>query len=78
MADWQPKPIIGRTLLVRATQPMPGAIADPTGMLDWRPEWPYEHEVVDVPGDHLTVLEDHAETTAQAVRDWLQSFDNGS
>jgi len=27
--------------------------------------------VVDVPGDHFTMMGDHADTTAQAVNEWL-------
>ena len=27
--------------------------------------------VVDVPGDHFTMMSDHAETTARAVNEWL-------
>jgi hypothetical protein len=29
--------------------------------------------VVDVPGGHFTMMEEHADTTAQAVSDWLDS-----
>ncbi|GAA3846342.1 hypothetical protein GCM10022243_10650 [Saccharothrix violaceirubra] len=73
LADWAPAPIGGRTLLLRAGEPLRGTITD--GPHDWRPTWPFPHEVADVPGDHFTVLEDHAETTVRAVRDWLATFD---
>lgn len=45
---------------------------DPTGRYDWRAYWPVQHEVVDVPGDHFTVLEQHTPTTADAVRQWIE------
>ncbi|MFJ9822024.1 alpha/beta fold hydrolase, partial [Streptomyces sp. NPDC101151] len=63
---------------------VPGALAAPvlfvrpkesfatgTGTDDWRATWPAEHEPVDVPGTHFTILEDFAETTAEAVEAWL-------
>ncbi|OLZ74770.1 beta-ketoacyl synthase [Streptomyces sp. IMTB 2501] len=60
---------------------MPGALTAPvlfvrptesfaTGTDDWRATWPAEHEPVDVPGTHFTILEDCAEATARAVEAW--------
>ncbi|WP_425264859.1 type I polyketide synthase [Streptomyces yokosukanensis] len=60
---------------------MPGALTAPvlfvrpeesfaTGSDDWRATWPAEHEPVDVPGTHFTILEDFAEATAKAVEAW--------
>ncbi|GII95973.1 type I polyketide synthase [Sinosporangium siamense] len=71
LADWRPRPIGGRTLVIRAEEPLRGTVVDPTGRLDWRAFWPLPHESADVPGDHFTVLEEHAETTVQAVREWV-------
>jgi hypothetical protein len=39
-----------------------------------RVTWSRQHDTVDVPGDHFTVLEEHATTTAKAVRDWLPAM----
>ncbi|WP_453087295.1 type I polyketide synthase [Streptomyces olivaceoviridis] len=61
---------------------LPGALAAPVlfvrptesfaaGSDDWRASWPMEHEPADVPGTHFTMLEDRAETTAEAVEAWL-------
>ncbi|HEV2634428.1 MAG TPA: type I polyketide synthase [Actinocrinis sp.] len=72
--DWRPRPIKARTLMIRAQQPLRGTIVDPTGRQDWRAYWPLPHEVLDVPGDHFTVLEDHAETTVAAVRRWIDAL----
>ena len=60
------------TLLVRAREPMPGS--PPKG--DWKPSWAYSSDltVVDVPGDHFTIMAAHAETTTQAVSEWLAAF----
>jgi hypothetical protein len=74
LSPWQPDPLAARTLCVRAAEPLAGTIIDPSGRLDWRPSWPLPHEVTDVPGDHFTVLESHADTTAAAVRTWLASL----
>ncbi|GAA3044863.1 hypothetical protein GCM10010448_29630 [Streptomyces glomeratus] len=65
---WQPEPTDVPTLLVRATRPLPG-------MPDrWRSDWPGAHDTVDLPGTHLSLLEDHAATTARAIRDWTGSL----
>jgi hypothetical protein len=54
-------------LLVRATEPIG---ADP-GDAEWRPRWKVPHEVVDSPGNHLTLMDAHAEATAEAISNWL-------
>ncbi|MCX5209941.1 type I polyketide synthase [Kitasatospora sp. NBC_00240] len=71
-ADWRPEPITTPTLAVRADTPLRGTVIDPTGRHDWRAYWPVQHEVVDVPGDHFTVLEQHTPTTADAVGRWIE------
>ncbi|MFE4600091.1 alpha/beta fold hydrolase, partial [Kitasatospora indigofera] len=71
-ADWRPEEITTPTLAVRADTPLRGTVIDPTGRHDWRAYWPVQHEVVDVPGDHFTVLEQHTPTTADAVRQWIE------
>lgn len=60
---WKPAPLAAPTLFVRARDPLPGIeAAEP---------WSLPHSEVIVPGDHFTVLEDHARTTALAVHTWL-------
>ncbi len=66
-AGWQPTPITTPTLLVRATEPLPGM--DPAG--DWQSTWDYEHKTLDVPGTHFSMMQGHALTTADAVHGWL-------
>ncbi|MBL1097955.1 type I polyketide synthase [Streptomyces coffeae] len=68
--DWEPEPIEAPTLYVHATFP-PGESAALETEDAWQPEWPHPHEDADVPGDHFTILEDHSESTALAVRAWL-------
>ncbi|MDG9706645.1 type I polyketide synthase [Streptomyces sp. DH10] len=69
---WSPEPIVTPTLLVRAQRPTPAmaAAADADG---WRTSWPAAHDVVDVPGDHLTMMREHAETTVSAIRTWIDA-----
>jgi polyene macrolide polyketide synthase len=67
--DWRPRGVRAPTLLVRATEPMDvGRVGD-----DWQTSLDSMSAVVDVPGDHFTILEDHSSTTAQAVDEWLAS-----
>ncbi|MFH8370506.1 type I polyketide synthase [Streptomyces sp. NPDC018031] len=70
---WRPKDIATPTLLLRATDPLPGYPAD-----DWRASWQLAHTAVDVPGDHFTVIREHGPTTMQAITDWLATSPNPS
>ncbi|MFJ6987323.1 MULTISPECIES: type I polyketide synthase [unclassified Streptomyces] len=65
---WTPPTVRAPTLLVRAGEPL--GTPDP-GAGDWRATWPTARSVVDVPGDHFSLMEEHVATTAQAVTDWL-------
>jgi len=38
---------------------------------DWRSYWDLPHSVLDVPGNHFTMMEDQAAGTARAVDEWL-------
>ena len=57
------------TLLVRAREPLDGSPGD----AGWQPDWPWSGNltVIDVPGNHFTMMADQASTTARAVDDWL-------
>jgi acyl transferase domain-containing protein/short-subunit dehydrogenase/surfactin synthase thioesterase subunit/acyl carrier protein len=72
LAGWRPEPVATPILLVRAAQPLAGTDVD--GTRDWRAYWPVSHTAVDVPGDHFTLLEDHSDSTASAIRDWLATL----
>ncbi|MFJ8469260.1 type I polyketide synthase [Streptomyces swartbergensis] len=69
---WVPEPVATPTLLVRALRPTP-AMAASADADDWRTSWPAAHDIVDVPGDHLTMMREHAETTVSAVRTWIDA-----
>ena len=51
------------TLLLRAADPVPGT--------DTRTGWTAATDVVDVPGDHLGLIDQQAAFTAKSVRTWL-------
>jgi pimeloyl-ACP methyl ester carboxylesterase len=62
-SGWEPTALSAPTLFIRARDALPGIeAAEP---------WALPHCEVTVPGDHFTVLEDHARTTALAVHTWL-------
>ncbi|MBZ9639136.1 type I polyketide synthase [Streptomyces sp. PSKA30] len=71
---WRPEPLDLPTLLVRATRPLPemrthGGRA--ARAADWPTAGTAPYDSVDVPGDHWTVKEEDAGTTAEAIRAWL-------
>ncbi|WP_221357977.1 type I polyketide synthase [Streptomyces beigongshangae] len=65
---WTPPVVKAPVLLVRAREPL--GTPDP-GAGDWRATWPAARSVVDVPGDHFSLMEEHVGTTVRAVADWL-------
>jgi thioesterase domain-containing protein/acyl carrier protein len=66
--DWRPTPLPHPVLHVRPDTPVAGMPAD-----GWRSDWPIPHEQAEVPGDHFTMLEQHADRTAKVIRAWLDS-----
>ncbi|MGW3653228.1 beta-ketoacyl synthase N-terminal-like domain-containing protein [Streptomyces sp. NPDC000878] len=68
LADWRPEPLAAPALLLRAAGH------------DWGGPGPDRAElaalctVLDTPGDHFTLVEEHAAGTAQAVRHWLAAL----
>jgi acyl transferase domain-containing protein len=65
--DWQVRDLATPVLFLRASEPM----IEWTHEGDWRTSWPGARSVVDVPGDHFSMMGDYAEHTARAVDDWL-------
>ncbi|MEU7134885.1 alpha/beta fold hydrolase [Streptomyces sp. NPDC046261] len=63
---WHPEPTDIPTLMVHATSEGHG-----------RSSWPAPHTAVDVPGDHWSMTEEHASTTAEAIRAWLGTLPGG-
>lgn len=68
---WKPEAVKTPTLLLRAGERFFDWTRSTDG--DWRSYWDLEHTAVDVPGNHFTMMEEHAPTTAQAVEGWLDT-----
>ncbi|WP_404870388.1 type I polyketide synthase [Kitasatospora griseola] len=68
--DWKPPAVRAPLLLVRASTPLGRPSADAG---DWRASWDGADTVVDVPGDHFSLMEQHVATTGDAVADWLDA-----
>jgi hypothetical protein len=65
---WEPASLQVPTLLVRAATLLPECeSAEP----NWQAHLAFPHDEVEVPGDHLSILADHAATTADAVDAWM-------
>ena len=62
---WQPEELLAPTAMVRASQQ------------DAKPTWQLPHTLVDVPGNHMTMMQEHAASTADAVRNALGGHDSG-
>ncbi|MCP9210778.1 type I polyketide synthase [Streptomyces sp. NEAU-Y11] len=69
---WEPEPIRTPTLLVRALEPLSTGSLKLEELPDWRSFWELPHDIVDVRGNHFTMMEDHSTPTAQAIEDWLE------
>jgi thioesterase domain-containing protein len=67
--DWVPPPVAAPVLLVRASSPL--AEPAPDSDIDWRASWPSAHSVLDVPGNHWSMMEQHLRTTVETVDGWL-------
>jgi acyl transferase domain-containing protein/thioesterase domain-containing protein/acyl carrier protein len=67
LSKWQVGEIAVPTLLLRAADPMLAPMLDRDQARTWR----FFDAALDVAGNHFTVMEDHAGSTAQAVSDWL-------
>ncbi|MFJ8637412.1 type I polyketide synthase [Streptomyces sp. NPDC093568] len=62
---WQPAPLKSPVLLVRPSDPLPGSAQG---------AWQQQSETAGVPGDHFSMIEEHAPDTAAAVVHWLAAL----
>ncbi|MFI5831943.1 SDR family NAD(P)-dependent oxidoreductase [Streptomyces sp. NPDC051578] len=74
LLGWTPQPTRAPVLHLRATDPM-AAWNDPHE--DWRSTWDSAHTALDVPGNHFTMMTEHAPATARAVDAWLDALPGG-
>uniref|UniRef100_UPI0038D49199 type I polyketide synthase n=1 Tax=Streptomyces caniscabiei TaxID=2746961 RepID=UPI0038D49199 len=61
-------------LLARASEPLRAWPPVGGARGDWRSEVPFARTVSDVPGNHFTMLTEHARRTASVVHEWLDSL----
>ena len=73
LEEWEPVELEAPTLLVQASEPM----SPDSGNSDWKSSWSFAEETSAVPGNHFTMMEDHADTTADALRNWLRTLSDG-
>jgi thioesterase domain-containing protein/acyl carrier protein len=66
--QWQPEAVEAPTLLVRASEPL-GPVQEGQ---DWQSSWAGAESVVDVAGNHFSMVGDHAPATALAIDSWIR------
>ncbi|MEV3993766.1 type I polyketide synthase [Streptomyces sp. NPDC049837] len=71
LLDWTPRPTRAPVLHLRASDPM-GPWTDPD--TDWRSAWPAPDSAADIPGNHFTMMTEHAPTAAGTVEYWLDTL----
>nr|WP_308443428.1 SDR family NAD(P)-dependent oxidoreductase [Amycolatopsis bullii] len=69
--EWTPGEPAAPILFLRAADAMGEPEPDPDGAKPWQPTWKEAHTVLEVPGDHFTMVESLAAGTAEVMRDWL-------
>ena len=70
---WQPQPVTAPVLLMRAAERMPQREnAEGDAPRGWSAEWDFEHDTLDALGNHQSMMNEHAVTTATALSDWLR------
>ncbi|GAQ52705.1 type I polyketide synthase [Streptomyces acidiscabies] len=72
---WQPQAVSAPVLLARAAERMPQrGEAEGDAPRGWSAEWDFAHDTVDAPGNHQTMMNEHAAGTAAAVSEWLRGL----
>lgn len=72
IGEWEPDPLECPVLLVRSSEPpVPAEPGEEMRPEEWQTSWHRAHTVLDVPGNHFTMMEDHARSTAGATDGWL-------
>ncbi|WP_107122272.1 type I polyketide synthase [Streptomyces sp. DSM 15324] len=70
IGEWDPGALPVPVLLVRPAEP---PVTGPTPLApgEWQSSWDGADGVLEVPGNHFTMMESHAATTAGALADWI-------
>ncbi len=72
LTEWEVPSLTFPILLVRAIQPMDVSVRSPGAPC--KASLDEAHTVVEVHGDHFTMMEEHVQATAQAVETWLSAL----
>ncbi|MBL7490823.1 SDR family NAD(P)-dependent oxidoreductase [Frankia sp. AgB1.9] len=75
---WKPSPVEAPVVLVRAQERMPQLSPDDQATIaehGWTTDWEIEHLTLEVAGNHQTMMNEHAASTAQDLHRWLTSLD---
>jgi thioesterase domain-containing protein len=78
---WKPGEVRVPVGLVRALQRMPQQIVDendPDADRNWATDWDLEYQTIDAEGNHQTMMNEHAASTAQAMHRWLDGMVSGA
>jgi thioesterase domain-containing protein len=71
LGEYEPRDLAYPTLMVKASEPM----GDTTEAGEWETTWKHAHTSHQSPGDHFTMMEEHAEHTAEIVGNWMETLD---
>ncbi|MGW3567601.1 beta-ketoacyl synthase N-terminal-like domain-containing protein, partial [Streptomyces sp. NPDC000941] len=71
LGEWRPEVIETPTVLVRATAPLSVADGTLNGDEGLHINWNLDHTARAVPGNHFSIMEEHAGSTAEAVEEWI-------
>ncbi|MEU6084961.1 type I polyketide synthase [Streptomyces sp. NPDC047108] len=72
IGEWDPGELATPVVLMRPSEPpVTAAQEGPLEPGDWQSSWDGAGSVVDVPGNHFTMMESHAATTASALATWI-------
>jgi thioesterase domain-containing protein len=76
--NWEPVAITTPVLLLRATECVPEWAGEPISDEYWRASWDLSHEILDVRGDHLSLMKEDVASTAFTLHRWLEDQERSS
>ncbi|TCJ32203.1 type I polyketide synthase [Parafrankia sp. BMG5.11] len=75
---WKPNPVEAPIVLVRAEERMPQLSPGDQSTIEehgWTTDWEIDHLTLDVSGNHQTMMNEHAISTARNLHHWLSNLD---
>ncbi len=71
LGPWTPAPVPFPTLLLRASEPLPAPPGTEPVAHGWQTDLPHITTTLTATGNHFTLINQHAPTTAAHITDWL-------